>query len=98
MGGGLAPWFPPAWSLVDCNREGGRKQELPERADSHDTLLRMQRLWPHVPSVGPLSVMPSSVYSTCLAITTSTFQSRLGLQQGVFILPIATILPCSRDV
>lgn len=48
---------------------------LPERTVIHDTLLLMQKLWSHVPSLSPLSVMPSSVCSTCIATTTSTFQS-----------------------
>lgn len=52
----------------------------------------------HVPSLGPLAFMPSLTCLTFIAVTTGTFQSLLGLQQGASLLPIPTILPCSRAV
>lgn len=47
----------------------------------------MRRLWPCVPSLGPLAFMPSSMCLTFIAVTTGTFQSLLGLQQGASLLP-----------
>lgn len=47
----------------------------------------MRSVWPHVPFLGLLAFMPSSMYLTFIAVTTGTFQSLLGLQQGASLLP-----------